>query len=325
MRWTRGARLTGDAACGRRSRVVLTPRRWRQVRGKQFPGATVARKPGHRLSDSHILEPQSGAVFDAAEGFEAYSHDLWARVSVIGSPSSKPSNDPGSEGERPFWMWVLLLRGSALEFGRERFKHRLVIRLESLDQFFLGLSITGADQLHDRDRRHSSCGDELDHDPGFANVGLLDIKTRGLERAEELLDGPAPAVEVYDPTCFFWASHNVSSEKPPMDRLAIILRWQFPNVHHGQADCIGQIGGGTWVWPAQRHRREAQGKLGRPLFTARRRRNFHAEPGRFRQAIHKRKQLRKSPGLQFDLAVPGCPDNQIHIRRTSCEVLVNVD
>jgi hypothetical protein len=34
---------------GRRSRVVLTPRRWRQVLEKQsFSGATVARKPGHR-------------------------------------------------------------------------------------------------------------------------------------------------------------------------------------------------------------------------------------------------------------------------------------
>ena len=31
MRWTLGARLTGDAAGGRRSRVVLTPRCWRQV------------------------------------------------------------------------------------------------------------------------------------------------------------------------------------------------------------------------------------------------------------------------------------------------------
>ncbi len=43
--------------CGRRSRVVLTPRRWRQVRGvasarpgldKTYPLATVANKPGHR-------------------------------------------------------------------------------------------------------------------------------------------------------------------------------------------------------------------------------------------------------------------------------------
>src|SRR5712672_2053195 len=43
--------------CVRRSRVVLTPRRWRQVRGvksaqpgldKTYPLATVANKPGHR-------------------------------------------------------------------------------------------------------------------------------------------------------------------------------------------------------------------------------------------------------------------------------------
>jgi hypothetical protein len=36
------------ASCGRRSRVVLTPRRWRQVCGRQLSQATVANKPGHR-------------------------------------------------------------------------------------------------------------------------------------------------------------------------------------------------------------------------------------------------------------------------------------
>jgi hypothetical protein len=43
--------------CVRRSRVVLTPRRWRQVRGvasaqpgldKTYPWTTVAKEPGHR-------------------------------------------------------------------------------------------------------------------------------------------------------------------------------------------------------------------------------------------------------------------------------------
>ena len=42
-----GGALDGRAARGRRRRVVLTPRRWRQVRGKQFSRARVARKPGH--------------------------------------------------------------------------------------------------------------------------------------------------------------------------------------------------------------------------------------------------------------------------------------
>ena len=42
-------RETNASRRGRRSRVVLTPRRWRQVLEKQsFSGATVARKPGHR-------------------------------------------------------------------------------------------------------------------------------------------------------------------------------------------------------------------------------------------------------------------------------------
>src|SRR6202035_4488583 len=49
MRWTQAARLTSALPCGRRSRVVLTPRRWRQVLEKQsFFGMTVANKPGHR-------------------------------------------------------------------------------------------------------------------------------------------------------------------------------------------------------------------------------------------------------------------------------------
>jgi hypothetical protein len=33
---------------GRRSRVVLTPRRWRSSRRENFPPAMVARKPGHQ-------------------------------------------------------------------------------------------------------------------------------------------------------------------------------------------------------------------------------------------------------------------------------------
>jgi hypothetical protein len=41
-------RETNVAARGRRSRVVLAPRCWRQVLWKSFREATVARKPGHR-------------------------------------------------------------------------------------------------------------------------------------------------------------------------------------------------------------------------------------------------------------------------------------
>ena len=47
MRWTRVVRLTSAQPCGRRSRVVLTPRRWRQVFAERSAQAKVARKPGH--------------------------------------------------------------------------------------------------------------------------------------------------------------------------------------------------------------------------------------------------------------------------------------
>ena len=48
MRWTRAALETNAPACGRRSRVVLTPRRWRQVGEGNFTGdgGKRARSPG---------------------------------------------------------------------------------------------------------------------------------------------------------------------------------------------------------------------------------------------------------------------------------------
>ena len=48
MRWTLMARLTNGAERGRRSRVVLTPRRWRQVGGSNSAGDgdKKARSPG---------------------------------------------------------------------------------------------------------------------------------------------------------------------------------------------------------------------------------------------------------------------------------------
>ena len=47
MRWTRTTPLTNGTERGRRSRVVLTPRRWRQVlRPRQNDGDKKARSPG---------------------------------------------------------------------------------------------------------------------------------------------------------------------------------------------------------------------------------------------------------------------------------------
>src|ERR1700726_4794934 len=48
MRWTQAALKTRARPCGRRSRVVLTPRRRRQVLWRQLRKMTVTRKPDHR-------------------------------------------------------------------------------------------------------------------------------------------------------------------------------------------------------------------------------------------------------------------------------------
>src|ERR1700674_1871314 len=60
MRWTWAALLTRALACGRRSRVVLTPRRWCQVGGGNFAGdgGKKARSPGR--ARYKLLKPLRG-------------------------------------------------------------------------------------------------------------------------------------------------------------------------------------------------------------------------------------------------------------------------
>jgi hypothetical protein len=60
MRWTWGAHLTRAYPCGRRSRVVLTPRRWRQVGGGNSTGdgGKKARSPGR--ARNKLLKPLRG-------------------------------------------------------------------------------------------------------------------------------------------------------------------------------------------------------------------------------------------------------------------------
>jgi hypothetical protein len=61
MRWTRAARLTSVPACGRRSRVVLTPRRWRQAGERNFAGngGKKARSPRAR---NKLLKPSRAGM-----------------------------------------------------------------------------------------------------------------------------------------------------------------------------------------------------------------------------------------------------------------------
>src|ERR1700685_1844091 len=48
MRWTRVALLTRALSCGRRSRRVLTPRRWRQAGERAMSALTGATRRFHR-------------------------------------------------------------------------------------------------------------------------------------------------------------------------------------------------------------------------------------------------------------------------------------
>jgi len=67
MRWTRGCRKTGGASRGRRSRVVLTPRRWRQAGGSNSAGdgGKKARSPGRARSKPLKPLRREGRVFPA--------------------------------------------------------------------------------------------------------------------------------------------------------------------------------------------------------------------------------------------------------------------
>jgi len=69
MRWTRAAHLTGAVACGRPRRVVLMPRCWHQVRGRQLSRVTVAKKPVAGESTLQALKPLRGEC----RVFPAYS------------------------------------------------------------------------------------------------------------------------------------------------------------------------------------------------------------------------------------------------------------
>jgi hypothetical protein len=62
MRWTQAALLTRALSCGRQSRVVLTPRRWRQVGERNFAddGGKQARSPGR--ARNKLLKPSRAGM-----------------------------------------------------------------------------------------------------------------------------------------------------------------------------------------------------------------------------------------------------------------------
>jgi hypothetical protein len=107
MRWTQVALLTRALACGRRSRVVLTPRRWRQV-SRKYPrgeGGKKARSPGRarnkRLKPSRAGMPgdpgatvvtNACAFYHCARGCGCNGHPAFPTPSILGRISCNNSS-----------------------------------------------------------------------------------------------------------------------------------------------------------------------------------------------------------------------------------------
>src|SRR5713226_4738341 len=88
--------------CGRQNRVVLTPRRWRQVRGvasaqpgldKTFPLMTVAKEPGHR--GEHDISRKTIACGNAGRSGVLV-------VTRVRSTNTKGTRDRGCSGHPAF-------------------------------------------------------------------------------------------------------------------------------------------------------------------------------------------------------------------------------
>jgi hypothetical protein len=62
MRWTQAVLLTRALSCGRRSRVVLTPRRWRQVGERDFAGDGGKQARSPRRARRKPLKPSRAGM-----------------------------------------------------------------------------------------------------------------------------------------------------------------------------------------------------------------------------------------------------------------------
>jgi len=132
MRWTRQCQKTNDVARGRRSRVVLTPRRWRQVGGRDFTGDgdNKARSPGRaRRKPLKPLRREAGCpvnlwsnsrVFSTREAAGATGTRL-SLLPSLGSPAPSDFSRASSfiarthraaRSRRPILIWRTTCRRS---------------------------------------------------------------------------------------------------------------------------------------------------------------------------------------------------------------------
>src|SRR4029453_4333931 len=176
------------------------------------------------LSDSHIVKRQSRSIFDGSVVLKTSSHDLRSGLAVVTGPAAEASDDPSGEGEGTVRMRIALSRGLACELVRDRLEDRLVVGIEGIAQELIGVTVASLDKLLDGDSRDSRGGGEVDHRLRLTDISCFDVETRGLERAEELFDDPAPAIEVDSPAGRGEGGAIMGGQQPPVDRLAAIGR-----------------------------------------------------------------------------------------------------
>jgi hypothetical protein len=100
MRWTRAAPKTRAPHCGRRSRVVLTPRRWRQVLEKQASckflggdGGKQARSPGR--ARNKLLKPlRAGMPGDPGATVVTNARAFYTTRAAAGATGTRHSPRP---------------------------------------------------------------------------------------------------------------------------------------------------------------------------------------------------------------------------------------
>src|SRR5580765_1866005 len=97
-------------------------------------------------------------------------------------------------------MRIFLLCGFAFEPSRYGLENGLISGHEGIGQLLARGAIAGSDELHHRDGCDSCGGDQIDHRPGLADIGTLDIKACRLDRVEVLLKGPPHPIQVDGPT-----------------------------------------------------------------------------------------------------------------------------
>jgi hypothetical protein len=136
-------------------------------------------------------------MFDRVELGVPPQYDDGTGFSVIAGPAAEPCEDPSGVSERALGMRIFLLLGFAFEAFADLLKHGHVIGIEGVRERPPGGAIALRHKLHrgdggDKNGRHQLLQRSLLLVEGF------DLEAFGLRGPEQLLDGPALAVEAND-------------------------------------------------------------------------------------------------------------------------------